>query len=67
MEYKFYCVKCKKDFLIDIPVKDYDKEKSNQTCKRCSTPLRRVIEWNGPAENLGGYSDIGGKAKWQNQ
>ena len=53
MEYKFYCIKCKKDYLIDIPINEYDKEKSNQFCSKCSTPLRRVLEWNGPASGSG--------------
>ena len=65
MEYKFYCIKCKKDYLIDIPINEYDKEKSNQFCSKCSTPLRRVLEWNGPASINGGYEAVGGKAKWQ--
>ena len=53
MEYKFHCSHCKKDFLIDIPIRDYDKEKTNQFCKNCGNPLRRVLEWNGIAEGSG--------------
>ena len=65
MEYKFYCPKCDKESLVEIPLKDYDDAKYNQTCKVCNGPIRRVIEWNGPASINGGYEAVAGKAKWQ--
>ena len=65
MQYKFYCVNCDKDLFIDILMSEYDKEKSNQTCPVCKGPLRRVIEWNGPATINGGYEAVAGRAKWQ--
>ena len=65
MIYNFSCQKCKKKFEIDIPMKDYDKEKNNQVCPECNGKMQRVIEWEGLASHLGGYSDVGGMATWQ--
>lgn len=53
MIYNFCCQKCKKEFEIDIPMKDYDKEKNNQVCPECNSKLSRVIEWQGIATGNG--------------
>ena len=45
MIYNFGCQKCKKEFEIDIPMKDYSKEKNNQVCPECKSKMDRVIEW----------------------
>lgn len=65
MIYNFQCEKCDKVFEIDIPMDKYKEEKEKQFCPVCNSKLNRIIEWNGPACNLGGYSDVGGVAKWQ--
>ena len=65
MLYNFYCKKCNKNHEIDIKMADYDKEKNNQKCPDCNEKLERVIEWEGVASNIGGYSAVGGMAKWQ--
>lgn len=65
MTYQFYCDACKKDFDVDIPIAEYDVEKTNQTCPICKGPIRRVIIWNGPASINGGYEAEAGRAKWQ--
>jgi putative FmdB family regulatory protein len=65
MNYHFSCDKCNKGFQIDIPMDKYSTEKDKQICPACKSPLRRIIEWEGLATNLGGYSDEAGMAKWQ--
>jgi putative FmdB family regulatory protein len=65
MFYKFRCQKCNKLHQVDIKMADYDKEKNNQICPACNGKLERVIEWEGVASHLGGYSDVGGMATWQ--
>lgn len=61
MYYKFRCQKCKKLHQVDIKMADYDKEKGPD----CKSKMDRVIEWEGVASHLGGYSDVGGMATWQ--
>jgi len=53
MIYNFGCQKCKKEFEIDIPMKDYDKEKNNQVCPECKGKLQRILEWKGVATGKG--------------
>ena len=53
MIYNFGCQKCKKSFEIDIPMKDYDKEKNNQVCPECNGKLERILEWKGVATGNG--------------
>ena len=65
MEYTFRCTKCKKNYIIEIPIERYSAEKNIQRCQRCNTLLERVLEWNGPATINGGYEAVAGKAKWQ--
>lgn len=65
MNYTFRCNKCDTTIIRDIPMSEYDKLKSQQKCNNCGSVLERVIEWNGPANNLGGYSDVAGRASWQ--
>lgn len=64
MNYLYKCPNCKKQEYRDIPMKVYDKEKSNQICS-CGGKMERVIEWSGIATDIGGYSEVGGVAKWQ--
>ena len=65
MKYRFRCDKCIKVFEVDIPMNEYNQEKDKQFCSECNSKLERIIEWNGPACNLGGYSEVGGVANWQ--
>ena len=65
MNYNFYCKKCNKNHEIDIPMNEYSKVKNDQKCPDCNEKLERVIEWEGVASNIGGYSAVGGMAKWQ--
>ena len=51
--YTFCCTVCNKSFEIDIPMKDYDKEKNNQVCPECKGKLDRIIEWHGIAIGSG--------------
>ena len=66
MLYLFSCTnqKCRKKENRDIPMNLYDKEKNNQICS-CGSKMQRVIEWTGVASDIGGYSEVGGIAKWQ--
>lgn len=64
MEYKFRC-KCGKEMQVEIPMRNYFEEKNKVFCPDCGQKMERVLEWEGPAENLGGYSDVAGKAGWQ--
>lgn len=66
MLYLFSCTntKCRKKENRDIPMNLYDKEKNNQICS-CGSKMQRVIEWTGVASDIGGYSEVGGMAKWQ--
>lgn len=52
MKYKFRCAKCHKSEEREILIKDYDKEKENQTCT-CGGKMDRVIEWSGIAQGSG--------------
>lgn len=65
MEYTFRCKKCRKNYVIEIPIERYGNEKNTQRCPRCSTLLERVLEWAGPATINGGYESVAGRAKWQ--
>lgn len=65
MIYDFVCPHCKRTYQREIKMSDYDTEKDKQFCDDDKTKLERVIEWNGPATNLGGYSDVAGRAGWQ--
>lgn len=65
MIYTFRCPECLKEFPIEIPINEYDKLKNSQRCYYCGGPLKRVIEWTGPATINGGYEAVAGKAKWQ--
>ena len=53
MNYTFYCSGCDKEHEVDIPIAEYDVEKTNQTCPDCKGPMRRVILWNGSASGYG--------------
>lgn len=53
MTYKFYCVNCRKDIYIDIPMSEYSKVKGSQKCPKCGNTAGRVIEWSGIAEGSG--------------
>lgn len=64
MKYLFTCENCGKSAEIDIKLADYDSEKDKQFCE-CGGKMKRIIEWQGGAYHLGGYSDVGGIAKWQ--
>lgn len=65
MEYTFQCTKCKKRYIIGIPIERYITDKNIQRCPRCDVLLERVLEWNGPATINGGYESVAGRAKWQ--
>lgn len=65
MVYQFKCPECGQQRFIDIKISDYDNEKHNQKCTNCNSYMQRVLEWSGPATNLGGYSDVAGTARWQ--
>jgi predicted nucleic acid-binding Zn ribbon protein len=52
MFYKFKCKNCGKVEEKEIAIKDYDREKENQTCT-CGGKMDRVIEWSGIAEGSG--------------
>ena len=64
MKYLFNCEKCGKSAEIEIKISNYDNEKDKQFCN-CGGKMKRVIEWQGGAYHLGGYSDVGGIAHWQ--
>ena len=64
MKYRFDCEKCRKTTEINIPLDKYDTKKDKQFCE-CGGKMSRVIEWQGGAYHLGGYSDVGGIAQWQ--
>lgn len=64
MRYLFNCEKCGKSAEIEIKISNYDNEKDKQFCN-CGGKMKRVIEWQGGAYHLGGYSDVGGIAQWQ--
>lgn len=53
MKYLYTCEKCKKDFEMEIAMKDYAFQKDKQTCPKCNSVMRRVIEWRGIAEGSG--------------
>lgn len=57
MFYKFKCKTCGKVEEKEIPIKDYDREKENQTCPDCNGKMDRVIEWQGIADssNMNGW------------
>ena len=51
--------------MKDIPIDKYDRLKNFQVCSKCGEEMIRIIEWTGPANNLGGYSAVAGRASWQ--
>ena len=53
MVYKFKCKACNKEEEKEIPIKEYDKEKTKQTCSNCGAKMGRVIEWQGIAQGWG--------------
>ena len=53
MRYLFRCVSCKCEEEKEIPIKEYDKEKTKQTCSNCGAKMERVIEWEGIAQGGG--------------
>jgi predicted nucleic acid-binding Zn ribbon protein len=53
MFYKFKCKNCGKVEEKEIAIKDYDREKENQTCPECKGKMDRVIEWEGYAKGEG--------------
>lgn len=53
MIYEFKCPACKKELEIDIPMKDYDKEKDKQLCPECNSKITRVLSWKGVAIGSG--------------
>ena len=57
MVYKFKCKACNKEEEKEIPIKEYDKEKTKQTCSNCGSKMDRVIEWEGIADssNMNGW------------
>ena len=65
MVYLFRCDTCGQTRSINIPMAQYDEFKNRQYCTKCMTKMDRIIEWNGPATNVGGYSDVAGNASWQ--
>lgn len=68
MNYKWKCQACKREFEQDVSLDNYDSFKASEhECPFCkkNAIFQRVIEWDGLATNLGGYSDIVGKASWQ--
>ena len=65
MTYQFSCEQCSKIVEIDIPMSEYNLHKDKQFCPTCNSKLKRVIEWNGMAYRVGGYSEEAGAAKWQ--
>ena len=67
MTYQFSCEKCSKVIEVDIPMSEYNSYKDKQFCPACNSKLKRVIEWNGMAYRVGGYSEEAGAAKWQTQ
>ena len=67
MIYQFSCKQCSKEIEVDIPMNEYSYQKDKQFCPDCNSKLERVIEWNGMAYRVGGYSEEAGAAKWQSQ
>lgn len=65
MKYLFECVNCNNREHKEIPISKYDTLSKFQVCSKCGENMNRVIEWTGPATNLGGYSAVAGKASWQ--
>lgn len=68
MKYKWKCQACEREFEQDVSLDNYETFKASEhECPLCkkNTLFERVIEWNGPATNLGGYSDVAGNAHWQ--
>ena len=53
MVYKFKCKACNKEEEKEIPIKEYDKEKTKQVCSDCGSKMDRVLEWSGIAEGSG--------------
>lgn len=65
MEYRFKCLKCNTEYLVEIPIDKYSEEKNKQRCIDCNTILQRVLEWSGSATINGGYEAVAGRANWQ--
>ena len=64
MYYRFRCKRCGKDEYRDINIDSYMEVKDKQRCIECGGKMERILEWNGPAQNLGGFSE-NGVASWQ--
>ena len=67
MTYQFSCEQCSKTIEVEIPMSEYNSQKDKQFCPDCNSKLKRVIEWNGMAYRVGGYSEEAGAAKWQSR
>lgn len=65
MNYLFKCENCGAEQQKEICIKEYDRLKNLQVCIKCGGAMKRVIEWRGIATDIGGYSEVGGVAKWQ--
>ena len=59
MKYRFICTNadCKCEEEKEIPIKEYDKEKTKQVCSSCGSKMVRVLEWTGIADssNMNGW------------
>ena len=53
MKYRFICTKCKCEEEKEIQIKEYDREKKNQTCSNCGGKMQRLLEWEGIATGNG--------------
>ena len=53
MRYLFRCVSCKCEEEKEIPIKEYDRKKTKQTCSNCGAKMERVLEWTGIAQGGG--------------
>lgn len=65
MKYLFNCQNCGQKRYIDIPMSEYDKEKSKQVCTNCNSKMERIIEFEGSVGTTGGYDAVAGRAAWQ--
>ena len=59
MNDKFKCTNknCQNEEEKEIPIKEYDKEKTIQVCSSCGSKMVRVLEWTGIADssNMNGW------------
>ena len=49
MKYNFVCKNCGAEEEKEIAIKDYDQEKTKQTCSNCGAKMQRLLEWKGIA------------------